>query len=261
MHAGNCRDVTGAYAPLFPAHESQLFPIPDGVTFDQAVLADPFSVCLHAILKAPPADGALTLVYGAGVLGLLSVAALRTLFPRSRVVVVARYAHQAERARQLGAERAIHTRDPAEVVETVAEMVGAKVHRPAGSLPWLLRGVDAIYDTVGSAETLEVGIRVAGPRAPVVITGVGTPTRFEWTPHYFKEIALLGSNAFGIEELRGVRLHAFEHYLRLVEEGRLDLSSCITHRFRLEQFREAFLVMHTKARQNAVKAVFEFGLE
>ena len=64
-----------------------------------------------------------------------------------------------------------------------------------------------------------------------------------------------------IEELQGVRLHAFGHYLRLVEEGRLDVSSLITHRFRLEQFREAFLVMHTKARHNAVKAVFDFGLE
>lgn len=201
------------------------------------------------------------MVYGAGVLGLLTVAALRALFPKARVVVVARYAHQAERARQLGAERVIHTRDPADVVETVADTVATKVHRPAGSLPWLLRGVDAIYDTVGSAETLEVGIRVAGPRAPVVITGVGTPARFEWTPLYFKEIALLGSNAFGIEELGSVRIHAFEHYLRLLEAGGQDLSSLITHRFRLEQFREAFLVLHNKAGHNAVKAVFDSGLE
>ena len=57
MHAGNCQTVTGGYAPLLPAHESQLFPIPDGVIFDQAVLADPFSVCFHAILKAPPGEG------------------------------------------------------------------------------------------------------------------------------------------------------------------------------------------------------------
>ena len=33
MHAGNCRVVTGGYAPLLPAHESALFPIPDGVSF------------------------------------------------------------------------------------------------------------------------------------------------------------------------------------------------------------------------------------
>jgi threonine dehydrogenase-like Zn-dependent dehydrogenase len=260
MHAGNSRAVTGGYAPLLPAHESQLFPIPEGVSFDQAVLADPFSVSLHAILKAPPAEGAWALVYGAGVLGLLSIVVLRALFPAARVAVVARYPHQAELARQLGADRVIRTRDPAEVVEDVAEMVGARVYRPGRGLPWLLRGVDVIYDTVGTAETLEVGVRLTNPRASIVITGVGAPARFEWTPLYFKEVMLVGSNAFGVEEVGGERLHGMKHYLRLVERGKLELSSLVTHRFRLEQYQEAFLMMHAKARHGAVKAVFDFEL-
>jgi threonine dehydrogenase-like Zn-dependent dehydrogenase len=260
MHAGNCRSVTGGYAPLLPAHESQLFPIPAGVSFDQAVLADPFSVSLHAILKAPPADNAWALVYGAGVLGLLSVAVLRAWFPSARVAVVARYPHQADLARQLGAEHVICTRDAAEVVDSIAQLVGARVYRPQYGLPWLLRGVDVIYDTVGSAETLEMGVRVATPRAAIVITGVGVPARFEWTPLYFKEVELLGSNAFGVEEIGGVRLHAMEHYLRLLEQGKLDLMALITHRFRLEQFQEAFLTMHAKTRHHAIKAVFDFEL-
>ena len=261
MHAGNCQAVTGGYAPLLPAHESQLFPIPDSVSFDQAVLADPFSVCFHAILKAPPSEGALALVYGSGVLGLLTLTVLRALCPATRVVVVARYPHQAIRAQKLGAEHAICTRDPVEVIESVAQLTGARMHRPRRGLPWLLRGVDVIYDTVGSAETLEVGIRVATPRAPIVITGVGVPSRFEWTPLYFKESALIGSNAFGVEEYGGVRLHAMEHYLRLVKQGKLDPSGLITHRFRLEQFREAFTLMHSKGKHRAVKALFDFGQE
>ena len=259
MHAGNCSAVTGGFAPLLPAHESQLFPIPDNVSSEQAVLADPFAVALHAILIAPPAEGALALVYGAGVLGLLSVAALRTLYPSTRVAVIARYPHQEELARQLGADHVIRTRKAAEIVEAVAELVGAKVYRPPQGLPWLLRGLDAIYDTVGSAQSLEVGVRIAGPRAPIVITGVSRPARFEWTPHYFKEIKLIGSNAFGIEEYGGVRKHGMEHYLQLVAEGKLELSSLITHRFRLEDYREAFLTMHTKGQHGAVKAVFDFG--
>ena len=260
MHAGNCTAVTGGFAPLLPVHQSNLFPIPDNVKFEQAVLADPFSVCMHAILKAPPAEGALTLVYGAGALGLFTVAALRTMFPSARVAIIARYPHQAELARELGAERVIMTRDAAEIVETVAEMVDTKIHRPPQGLPWLLRGVDAIYDMVGSAESLEVGVRIANPCAPIVIAGVGLPKRFEWTPHYFKEVELIGSNAFGIEEYAGVRAHSIEHYLRLVEAGELDLSPLITHRFRLEQYKEAFLVMNSKARHKAVKSVFQFDV-
>jgi threonine dehydrogenase-like Zn-dependent dehydrogenase len=260
MHSGNCSPVTGGYAPLLPAHESNLFPIPEGVSIEQAVLADPFSVSLHAILMAPPAEGGLVVVYGAGVLGLLSVVALRLLYPAARVVVIARYEHQAERARELGAEQVICTRDAATVVKGVAKLAGAKVYRPRYGMPWLLRGADVVYDTVGTAETQEVGIRVANPHAAIVITGVGMPERFEWTPLYFKEVRLLGSNAFGVEEVRGSRRHAMEHYLSLVAQERLDLSSLITHRFRLEQYKEAFVTLHTKGRHQAVKAVFDFGI-
>ena len=118
--------------------------------------------------------------------------------------------------------------------------------------------MDVIYDTVGTAQSLEVGVRVATSRAPIVITGVGVPARFEWTPLYFKEIRLLGSNAFGVEELGGVRQHAMKHYLQLVAQGSFDPSSLITHRFRLEQYKEAFVTLHAKARHRAVKAVFDF---
>ena len=179
---GNCRVVTGGYAPLFPAHESQLIPIPEGVTVEQAVFADPFSVALHAILKAPPADGALALVYGAGVLGLLSAAILRTLYPAARVAIVARYPHQAETAHRLGAHEVITARSPAQVVEAVADLASVRVLQPTNGAPWPLRGADVVYDTVGSPETLAVDVRVASARAPVVITGVGVPARWEWTP-------------------------------------------------------------------------------
>src|SRR5215831_10256112 len=64
MHAGNCRDVPGGYAELMAAHESMCFPLPDAVSDEQAALADPFSVALHAIRKAPPKPGETALVYG-----------------------------------------------------------------------------------------------------------------------------------------------------------------------------------------------------
>ena len=35
----------------------------------------------------------------------------------------------------------------------------------------------------------------------LVISGVEPPGRFEWTPLYFKELRVIGSNAFGIEEV------------------------------------------------------------
>jgi threonine dehydrogenase-like Zn-dependent dehydrogenase len=45
---------------------SQLFPIPDDVCDEAAVLADPVSVSLRSILLAPPPGGQAVLVYGSG---------------------------------------------------------------------------------------------------------------------------------------------------------------------------------------------------
>jgi len=255
MHTGNNKAVSGGFAARL-----QLFPIPDEVTFDQAVLADPFSVSLHAILKAPPAEGALAMVYGCGTLGLLSVGILHALYPKAKVVVVARHPMQEKLAYDMGATRVIRTYNPVEIIETIAEMAGKPVLRPQFGKPWLLGGADVIYDTIGSPETLEVGLRVAQPRASIVVTGVAQPKRFEWTPHYFKEVALIGSNAFGIEDFEGERLHDFEIYFRLLTQKRLQIPNLITHRYRLEQYKEALLISHNKEKNKAIKVVFDFDL-
>ena len=259
MHTGNCKTVTGGFASLLPAHEDQLIPIPDSVSDEQAVLADPFSVSLHAVLKAPPAAGQKALVYGCGTLGLLTVAILRSLYPDVEVIVVARHPLQVRLAREMGAQHVIVGRDAGGLIAEVGGLTGERVLRPYYGLPWLRGGVDVIYDTVGSAETLEVGLRIARPRTRIVVTGVSRPKRFEWTPHYFKEIELVGSNAFGVEEFEGNRLHAMEIYLGLLEQGRLTLPALVTHRFALADYQEAMLVAHRKSAHGALKVVFDFG--
>jgi hopanoid-associated sugar epimerase len=258
LHNGNCRDAGGAFAPLFPAHESQLFRIPDDVAFEQAVVADPFSVSMHAVLKAPPAAGAKALVYGCGTLGLLAIGFLRAAFPETDVVAVARYPFQQELAEAMGARWVLPSGSTADLVRNVAGITGERPIKPRYGPPWLHGGVDVIYDSVGSADTLAAGLRVARPLSRIVITGVSKPKRFEWTPQYFKEIELVGSNAFGVEELEGHRKHAFEIFFDLLSAGRLALPPVVTHRFALEEYREALLVAHQKGRNRTVKAVFAF---
>src|SRR5262245_50862106 len=103
IHTGNSSAATGGFAPFVPAHESMCIPIPAAVSDEQAVLADPFSVSLHGILKRPPAPGATALVYGCGTLGLLAIAILRALHPQVRVLAIARFPHQRALAERFGA--------------------------------------------------------------------------------------------------------------------------------------------------------------
>jgi threonine dehydrogenase-like Zn-dependent dehydrogenase len=258
LHLGNNRHAPGVFAPLFACHESQCFPLPDTVSDDVAVLADPFSVCLHAVLRYPPPApaGGPALVYGQGVLGLLTVAALRALYPQVEVYAIARHPHQAQMAKTLGA-REVLVGHPEELILRVAELTGAQpIHPPRGG-PWLLDGVGVVYDTIGSAESVETALRLVRARGQVVIIGVGVPKRYEWTPLYFKEVQVAGSNAFGVETYKGERRHAIDVYLELAEQG-LDLSALITHRFPLEGWQEAFRCCMQRRVSGAVKVVFAF---
>jgi threonine dehydrogenase-like Zn-dependent dehydrogenase len=259
IHTGNSASATGGFAPFVPAHESMCIPIPDGVSDEQAVLADPFSVSFHGILKRPPADGSTVLVYGCGTLGLLAIAILRALYPTVRVLAVARFPHQAELAGRLGAARVFAHRPTEEIVRGVADTLENELVTPWFGSPWLYGdGVGIVYDTVGDAETLEVGIRVVAPRGAIVVTGVEMPRRFEWTPLYFKEIELIGSNAFGVEEFEGRRRHAMEIYLDLVRDGRLDGTPILSHRFPLAHWQEALLACGDQEHSRAVKVLFTY---
>ena len=257
IHSGNSATATGGFAPLLPAHESMCIPVPDDVGDEDAVLADPFSVSLHGLLKRPPPAHGTVLVYGCGTLGLLAIVALRALHPTARVLAVARFPHQAALARRFGAAEVFPHRPTVEIIHGTARFLDVETVTPWYGPPWLYGdGVDVIYDTVGAAETLEVGVRLVAPRGAIVVTGVEMPRRFEWTPLYFKEIALLGSNAFGVEEVEGRRRHAMEIYLDLVRAGRIDASAIITHRFPLTRWREALLACGEQGRSGAVKVVF-----
>ena len=259
LHLGNNTHIPGAFAPLIVCHESQCFPVPDEVSDEAAVLADPFSVCLHAILRNPPAGDAPALVYGLGTLGVLTVAILRALYPEVEVYAIGRYPHQTKLATELGAS-VVLAGPASDLVLSVAKTIGAEPLQPPSGLPWLLDGVGIVYDIVGSAESLETGIRLVRSGGRVVVAGVAKPKRFEWTPIYFKEVSVIGSNAFGFESYRGEQRHAIDIYLELASQG-LELGHLVTHRFPLSAWREAFTTLGKKRNSGAVKVVFDFSMD
>ena len=258
IHTGNSSDATGGFAERLPAHGSMCIPVPDDIPDEVAVLADPFSVSLHAVTRHPPPPGANVVVYGAGALGTTTVAVLRALHPAVRIAVVAAHPAQAALAKELGADIVMDPWPEAELVEALASWSGGELHRPWEGLPVAMPGgIATIYDTVGSATTLEVGVRVLAARGELVVTGVAAPERFEWTPLYFKEIRLAGPNAFGVEQVEGQRQHAMAHYFDLVRAGRVDVSAMLTHTFPLEKWRDAFVTLGEQHETGAIKVAFD----
>ena len=258
IHTGNAVEATGGFAERLPAHASMAFPVPDAIPDEVAVLADPWSVSFHAITRNPPAPGAKVIVFGAGALGTTATAILRQLYPTVEVATIARWPAQADEARALGAEVFAH--EPADaLLEALAAWSGATLRQPWNGLPVAYPGhVDVVYDTVGAPATVELGLRILREQGTLVQLGVSSPARFEWTPWYFKELRLIGSNAFGDETFEGRRQHAFEHFFDLLADGRIDLTGMLTHRFRLEEWREAFTTIVRQGETGAIKVAFDF---
>jgi threonine dehydrogenase-like Zn-dependent dehydrogenase len=257
IHIGTSASGNGGYAELMPAHDSQLFKVPDDVPDELAVFADPFTVSLHAITRHPPAPGGKVMVYGAGALGTCATAILRSLYPGVDVLVVARFEAQGEMARKLGATVIGHT-PAARVIEEAAAWSGGVLQDSDGLPMAYPGGIDVVYDTIGKQETFEVGARVCKARGTLVKAGVHGPTFWEDTPLYFKELSFVGSNAFGFEEVDGVRKHGIAHYLDLVSSGKVDLTGMLTHQFRLDDWRDAFGALATQERSGAIKVAFDF---
>lgn len=108
--------------------------------------------------------------------------------------------------------------------------------------------------TPWSGETVETSLRLLDAGGTLVISGVEKSHRFEWTPLYFKELRVVGSNGFGVETVRGVAKHAMAHYFDFLAAG-FDLTAVITHRFALDRWADVVAAVRDARRSGAVKVL------
>jgi threonine dehydrogenase-like Zn-dependent dehydrogenase len=259
VQTGYCRDTGGGWSSSLVAHEVQLHRVPDTVANEEAVLLEPFACALHAALRGMPSPLThhlpLTLVLGAGTMGLLTIAALRALRVPCRIVATAKHPHQQELARSLGADELVKPGRGGR--EMLCKLSGATLHQPEIGEPTVLGGFDVVFDCVGSSATLDEAVRFTRAQGTTVLVGMpAIPKTVDWTTIWFKELNVRGAYAYGTEEYDGQRVRTFELALRFIAERRVDLRPLVTHRFPLEQYREAIRTALLTGPHRSVKTVF-----
>ena len=68
---------------------------------------------------------------------------------------------------------------------------------------------------------------------------------------------MVGSNAFGFEEVEGVRKHGIDALPRPRRVGRVDLTGMLTHTFPLDDWRDAFTALADQDASGAIKVAFD----
>lgn len=254
---GACRDVGGSWGEFMVAHRSSLVPVPEGISDEAALLVEPLAVALHAVVRCVPEEARTVLVAGGGAVGLSAVVALRALRPEATVVVIARYDHQADLAGALGAAKVISSRGVAPYRE-IAALVGARMLRPLIGPPVLTSGVDVVLECVGTSQSIDSALRLARAGGAVALVGLASaPRGVDWTPIWLREVSILGSFTYAMENLGSRRIRTVDLAMELIAEGRADVGRLVTHRFPLDEYRRAIEVTLAKRRHRAVKVVLQ----
>ena len=171
----------GAFAEYVTVPVRVLYHMPDGVTFEQATLVEPFAIAMHAYRISPVVIGDTVAVFGTGTIGLMIIQALKVA-GCAEIIAVDIADHKLEVAKKLGATMTINssTQDVKEAILAATKGEGA----------------DVCFEAVGINVTLNAAISGCRKGGAVVMVGnIAKQATFNLQEVVTREISLIGSCA------------------------------------------------------------------
>ncbi len=250
--------IGGGFGDSFITPASTLVPVPEALTNEQAIFAEPAAVAIHAAWRRVPRTGEHVLVIGCGTIGLLLIQVLRVLQPKCHITALAEFPWQAEMARSLGADDTFLAHEDA--YKRAADITAARLYRGTRGNAMLVGGFDVVYDVVGIPVTLNNALRWTRAGGTVVLVGVYLRRmQVDLTPVWYQEVDLIGAIGHDVVEWEGTPVSTFELGMRWMVEGRLQTAPLLTHIFPLQAYRQAFTVAADKRRYRSVKVAFRIS--
>jgi 2-desacetyl-2-hydroxyethyl bacteriochlorophyllide A dehydrogenase len=223
---------------VFASSSSALTVIPDGVSFESAVLFPNLETAVNLVQDAKPLLGEDVIVYGAGMVGLLTVALLAQ-FPLRRLVVVDPALHRRKIARDLGAHEAY---DPVD-------------------MPGIGQG-DIVFEVSGAPAALNGAISATrfGGRVVVGSWYGSKEVRVDLGTHFHRaRIEIVSSQVSTVAaELSGRWNKARRSELVWNLMQHLDLEQLITHKYPIEHAPQAFDLLD-RGQEDALQVLLTYG--
>ena len=221
----SCDDYrcNGAFAELVNIPEHVVFPIPNSLSFDEAALVEPVSIAVHAVNRTPIQLADTAVVIGAGMIGLVTIQALRT-GGCGRIISVDLENDRLAVARKLGADDVLNSHNN-HVPAMIQEMTGGA-------------GADIVIEAVGVSDTVRMSIDSVRKGGSVTLIGNVTPDiNFPLQSVVTREITLYGSCASAND---------YPACLELMSRGAIQTSPIISASVPLAQGVEMFDRLYAK---------------
>ena len=227
----------GAVAEYRVVPAENCIPIPDAVTLDKAVLAEPLSIGLYAVRWGDVAPAASIAILGAGPIG-LSVLLCAKAAATCTVYVTDLLDERLEVARQCGADWTGHAKHGEAIAAILREQ------------PW---GVDTVFECSGDPMCVDQAQTLLAPGGTLMLVGIPPTDRVIFDIHRMRRKELTFRN---VRRQRDCMRPAIE----MLADGRIDARRLLTHRFPLEKIGEAFDLV-AAYRDGVIKAVIDVSGE
>ncbi len=208
----------GFFRELINLPAVNFLPIPAGMSFNEAALAEPLAIALHSIGLVSIRPGETVVVFGAGPIGLLTIAALRAV-KAGRIWSVEPLAHRRELARGIGAGVVL---EPGEAAEEILRGTGQ-------------RGVDCAIDCAAGEQTTSQAIQVTRNAGRVALTGIHS------TPMVSMDGSAMRRKELTIFNVRRSN-HETEEALELLQAHAAWFAPLLTHTREIDRIDEAFAI-------------------
>ena len=222
--------IQGAFREVLVANASQCI-VANGLSAGEAAMAEPLSVCLHAVRRAGEMVGKRVLVTGCGPIGLLIILAARRA-GAAEIVATDLSDNALTYAKQVGADRVINvSKEP----DALSEYTAGK-----GTF-------DIMFEASGANIALTTGVPTMRPRGVVMQLGMGGDMTVPMQQVTAKELDLRGCFRFHEE---------FATAITLMQKGLINVKPLITHTMPIEEAVQAFETAND--RSQAIKVQISF---
>ncbi|TDL25269.1 GroES-like protein [Rickenella mellea] len=221
-----------------PAH--LLHPLPDNVSFEQAALAEPLSVLIHASRRASLEPTQTVLVFGVGAIGLLACAVARSK-GASHVVAIDINAQRLDFAKKHGFADAVYCLPTVDNLKgrTTGNPVEDALRRSKETIANALMvlgepdGVDVVFECTGAEPCIQMSVHAAATGGKVMLVGMGARNvTLPISAAATREVDILGSFRYA---------NTYPAALALLSSGSLpNVDVLVTHRFKLADTGKAF---------------------
>lgn len=226
------RSGFSGYADYYYAKEEWVHHLPDNVSFDEGALMEPLACAVHAVRKAGIRLCDAICVIGDGPIALM-IARLAYVAGATEVFLLGLEDRNLAVAREFGA---IPLRNEEGAIQ---EVMG----RTQG------RGVAVSFEAVGLPKTFNQALSVVNKGGTAVIVGI-FEDEFnckQLIDAMVREVKVIGTSSYCWD---------FERAISLVSHGRISLKPLITHRFKLEDIKNA-MDLKSKKREQPLKIILE----